>query len=94
MVDDPQLGCCKVYRKKKFAFDYMMVAETPLVPGESAIGVQEKLALIRRHQNDSTVQLQFSRLLEGTLDVRQRRRVRCPCCDSTSTTTTTLFSTT
>jgi len=64
VLDDPLFQTIKIYRKNKFSFDYIMVAEksiaqlTPQNHNQSPSTVlQEKLSLIRRFQTGFTTQL-------------------------------------
>lgn len=102
VVEDPYFKAVKVYRKNRYNFTHIMVAEQPVAPLPGTMHhsakalIVDKLALIRRFQSRHTVQLEYFHLLEGTHGCRQSGSTSAGCQQyaCTSTTTTTPSSTT
>lgn len=96
LVEDPYFKSVKVYRKNRYNFTHIMVAEQPIVPLNGSVShaktlLADNLTLIRRFQSRHTVQLEYFHLLEGTPGCRQKGSTSAGCqpfaCTSTTTTT-------
>lgn len=101
VVEDAYFKSVKVYRKNRYNFTHIMIAEQPIFPLNGSVPhaktlLADKLALIRRFQSRHTVQLEYFHMLEGTPGCRQNGSTSAGCQPyaCTSTTTTTPYSTT
>ena len=80
VMDDSYFKQVKIYRKIKFAFNYIMIVESGMLSlraveeGEIKHYIKERLGLIRKYQNEWTSKLEYFHLLEGIINIMKKRR--------------------